>query len=185
MGQIIGGHMAAQVVDRHQRLAAAQRQAFGKVYAHQQSANQPRRIGHGDGVNGGKEGYSLLPKRGAPTPGNRLTVAAGGDLRHHPAIQFMFFHLGSNNVALSTRRPSSTTAAAFSSQELSIPRISIMKILSVLVCRRPPQCVSAGIFTKRRIRFIIPLIFTAEKCYNRGDYREIAAVRLYRRGGYA
>ena len=46
VGQIIGGNVSPDVVDRNQRLVQRQSGSLGKVHAHQDRTNQPRRIGH-------------------------------------------------------------------------------------------------------------------------------------------
>ena len=50
-GNVIGCHMAAQVVHRHQGRICSHRQPLGKVHPPQQGADEPGGIGHRNGVN--------------------------------------------------------------------------------------------------------------------------------------
>ena len=49
-GQLAGVDMGLQMVDRHQRDAQGRRERFGRHHADQQRPGQPRRVGHGHGV---------------------------------------------------------------------------------------------------------------------------------------
>ena len=65
-----------------------------------------------------------------------LNVLARGDLGNHSAVQFVQIDLGGNNVGQHRSLPLCTTAAAVSSQEVSIARI-LISLISFII--RAPQ----------------------------------------------
>ena len=92
-GEVVGGDVPADVVHGHQRHVHRQGGGLGEVHAHQQRADQPRRIGHGHGadVPARDAGGGERPLRQVA---DDLRVAAGGDLRHHAAVDGVQVGLG-------------------------------------------------------------------------------------------
>ena len=84
--------MAADVVNRNQRLSACQRHSLGIVDPDQQSADQSRGIGDSDGIDALK-GLSGIIQRLLYHSADIFGMAAGGNLRHYAAVQFMFLDL--------------------------------------------------------------------------------------------
>ena len=84
--QIIGRDMPPDMVNRNERHAEAVRRRLRKIYAHQHRTDQPRRIGHSDGVD-------LLPRHGGARERlicqrvNCLNMFARGQLRHNAAVK--------------------------------------------------------------------------------------------------
>ena len=99
VGQVEGGDVPPQVVDRHQRLAGRVGQPLGKVDPHQHRPDQAGGKGDGyrvhlvDGAAGVGQG---LAHRGADV----LAVAAAGDLGHHPAVEGLLLDAGGDDVAV-------------------------------------------------------------------------------------
>ena len=84
------------MVHRHQGQARGQGQPLGEVHPHQQRADEPRGVGDGDGVHLGE--LFAAPLQGLLHHGhNGLAVAAGGDFRHHAAVDFVLLHLGGHH----------------------------------------------------------------------------------------
>ena len=98
VGQVERGNVAPQVVHRHQRLARRVGQPLGKVHAHQHRADEARRKGDGHGVHV-VHGLAGVQQGLFDGGADELTVAAAGDLRHHAAVQGLFFHAGGDDVA--------------------------------------------------------------------------------------
>ena len=93
VGQIVGRHMPPDMVHRDQRLGGGQRQSLGKVDPHQHRADQAGGGGNGHGV-GLPDRKTRLLQRSSSHAADGFGMAAGGDLRHHPAVQLVFLHLG-------------------------------------------------------------------------------------------
>ena len=85
IGDVVGGDVAADMVDGHERDVQRQRRRLGKIDAHEQRPDQSRRVGAGHGIHVGA-GASGLVQRAAGQPRNDLQMAARGDLRHDPAV---------------------------------------------------------------------------------------------------
>ena len=96
MRDVVGGNMGADVVGRNQGLAGGHGKALGVVNPNQQRADEPRRVGDGDGVQPGKIESRLL-HGGIYHPADVFTVAAGGDLRHNAAVFPMLLYLGGDD----------------------------------------------------------------------------------------
>ena len=91
-GDVVGGDVAPDVVHRNQRFSGGKGQALGEVHPHQQRTDQARRIGDGDGVHVGKT-CPRVPQGLLHHAVDALHVAAGGDLRHHAAVNGVHIHL--------------------------------------------------------------------------------------------
>ena len=93
-----GGSSAPEVVDRDQGLAQGVGRRLGEVHRHQQGPDEPRPIGHRHGVDvrfrhaGIGQGLLRQARDG-------LHVLAGGDLRHHAAVDGVHVRLGQYGVA--------------------------------------------------------------------------------------
>ena len=96
-GQIVGGDMGAEVVDRNQGFARRQGQSLGEVDPYQQRADQARRVGNGHRIDRIQRKSCLL-QRLPYHPADGLRVAAAGDLRHHAAVQLVLLHLGGHDA---------------------------------------------------------------------------------------
>ena len=133
--------VAGQVIDGDQRLVERPRRRLRERHAHEQRADQAGALRH-------RERIDVAPRRAAV--GQRALddaadvahVLARRQLRHHAAPFAMDVDLRGDdvrsNLPAAVRR-SSTTAAAVSSQEVSIPRISIADLGfgSRINCRLP------------------------------------------------
>src|SRR5699024_7849823 len=90
-------NVATYVVDWYQRHTESEGEALGKVHTHEQRADKARRVcnGHGVYVRAGEPGYG----QGAVCElVYHLYVAAGGYLRHHPAVYGVEVGLGEHLV---------------------------------------------------------------------------------------
>ena len=92
MGQVVGGDVPADVVDGHEGLSRREGEPLGVVDPHEQRADEPRRGGHRDGVDP-LERDARLVERALHHRHDVLAVAAGGDLRHHAAVDAVLRHL--------------------------------------------------------------------------------------------
>ena len=114
--------VALQVVDRDQRLAQSESQRLGVRDAHQQRARQS-----GPSVTAMASRSAKADARlGHRRPHHRNDVAqmfARRQFRNHPAVRRVDGDLRRDDARKHPARPRSTTAAAVSSQELSIARI--------------------------------------------------------------
>ena len=96
-GQIIGGNVAPDMVDRNQRDLQSHGRRLGEVDAHQHRTDKARRIGDTDGIN-------VLPgnaRRLQCLIGQTIDgfdMLAGGDFRHHAAVGLMDGHLRRDTV---------------------------------------------------------------------------------------
>ena len=97
-GQIVGGNVATDVVDRDQRHAQRIGHGLGEADPHQHGADEAGGIGDGHGVHVAL-GEPGIGQRLIRQTGNGLHVLAGGDLRHHAAVQRLFLHAGGDDVA--------------------------------------------------------------------------------------
>ena len=95
--QIVRRDMAAQMMHGHKRQICRIGEAFGVVDADEQRADQPGRIGHGNGVDAA-QCQSGVGKRLTDHAGHRFRVAARGDFGHHAAIELMFLHLRGDHI---------------------------------------------------------------------------------------
>ena len=84
--------MRTQMMHRNKRLAGRQRQSLGKVDAHQQGADEPRRIGHRQRVDGVEREVCLF-ERLRHHRHDRFGMTARGDLGHDAAVQTVLLHL--------------------------------------------------------------------------------------------
>ena len=85
-GQVVGADVPLDVVHRHQGLSAGKGQALHVADADQQRAHQARAAGHRQGVDS-LQRHPRLPERGVHDLAHLLHMGAGGDLRHHAAVQ--------------------------------------------------------------------------------------------------
>ena len=91
-GEVVGGDVPPQMVHRDEGQPGGEGQALGEVHPHQQGPDEPRGVGDGDAVQVG-EGLAALGQSLPHHPGDGLAVAAGGNLRHHAAVDLVFLHL--------------------------------------------------------------------------------------------
>ena len=97
MGDVVGGDVAPDVMDGHQRQAQRHGRTLGEVHAHKDSADEAGGVGDGDGVQlllgDSSVGQGLVSQGG-----DGLHVLAGGDLRHHAAVNGVHLDLGGHAV---------------------------------------------------------------------------------------
>ena len=97
-GQVVGGDVPPQVVHRDEGLPHGEGGALGEVHPHQQGSDEPRPIGHRHRVDVGP-GHPRLRQGPVRQGGNGLHMLAGGDLRHHAAVDGVHVRLGGDGVA--------------------------------------------------------------------------------------
>ena len=95
-GEIVGGDVSPQMVHRDEGQPGGEGQALGEVDPHQQGPDEPRGVGDGDAVQVG-EGFAALGQSLPHHPHDGLAVAAGGDFRHHPAVDAVLLDLGGHH----------------------------------------------------------------------------------------
>ena len=110
------------VIDRDQRQPLRNRQSLGVGHAHQQRADQSRALGHGDGrqIFADRAPDSSSASRTAGTMARRCSREASSGTTPPYLECVAICELITDDRM---REPSSTTAAAVSSQEDSMPRI--------------------------------------------------------------
>ena len=96
IGQVVGGDVPPQMVHGDQGQPGGKGQPFGKVHPHQKGPDQPWGVGDGNAIDLG-EGLAPLLQGLFHHAHNGLTVAAGGDLRHHTAVDLVLLHLGGHH----------------------------------------------------------------------------------------
>ena len=96
-GQVIGGDVAPDVVHRDQGHPQGKGHRLGEAEAHQHRADEPRGIGHCHRVDVGLL-TARLPQSLVRQGGNGLHMLAGGDLRHHAAVQGVEVRLGGDGI---------------------------------------------------------------------------------------
>ncbi len=130
VGQPRRQRVAGKVVDPDQRQAGSRAQPLGAHHARQDAADQPRPGGHGDAVQ---------IAQAQPRFGQRLfdaaiqlfRMGARGDFRHHAAEIGMQRGLRRRRPTTGSSGRTATTAAAVSSQLLSMPRkVSVILVPS-------------------------------------------------------
>ena len=96
-GQVVGGDVSPDVVHRDQRHAPGIGQGLGEAQAHQHGPDEARGIGDGDGVDVvlGAVGLRQGPLRQGR---DDLHMLAGGDLRHHAAVEGVHLRLRGDGV---------------------------------------------------------------------------------------
>ena len=129
-----GERVRFQVIDRNQRQLVHQRHRFGGRDPDQQAANQsrPGRHRHASKVGERHTGLAQSPCYDLV---ETLHMRAGGDLRHHAAIAAVLFPLRPHDVgqdAPAAVGARATTAAAVSSQLVSMPSTSISRLSGVV-----------------------------------------------------
>ena len=117
------------MVDADQRLVPAERQTFGEIDADEQRPGQPRPARDGNGVESGHGVMRGRVDRLLDNRADRLDVHPRGDLREDAAVLAVHVDLRRDDVGRGCAWPCSTTAAAVSSQDVSIPRISVISAL--------------------------------------------------------
>ena len=118
--------VGVQVVDLDERHAPAHRERLAEGGADQQRAHQAGAGGHGDRAEiGGR--HPGLVERGLHDGHEVLQVLAPGDLRHDAAVGPVVVDLRGDRRTRARAGPCSTTAAAVSSHDVSMPRISIRR----------------------------------------------------------
>ena len=126
IGQPRAQRVAFEMVDRQQRLVARHRQRLGGDQPDHHPADQPRPGGRRDRVAHRRAQPGLvehpLDQRRQP-----LGMGARGDLGHHPAVGRVGLVLRGDAPARGSRRSSVTSAAAVSSQLLSMPRTILIR----------------------------------------------------------
>ena len=97
MGDVVGGDVSPDMMHRDQRHTQGVGHRLGKAHPHQHRADEAGGVGHGYGVDvlPGQPGFhqSLVSQLA-----DDLNVLAGGDLRHHAAVNFMHLHGGGDAV---------------------------------------------------------------------------------------
>ncbi len=116
-------HVPFQVIHRDQGAIQSIGQGLSGADPHQQGADQPGTLGHGNSIESA-EGYSGFIEGLGNDRQDCLHVFSGSKLRHHSTVRAVQGDLTRNDIGADAG-PSSTTAAAVSSQEVSIPRINI------------------------------------------------------------
>ena len=96
-GQIVGGDVSPHMVHRNQGHTQRVGGGFGKADAHQHRADEPRCVGDGHGIDV-LFGQSGVGQRLVRQGSDGLYVLAGGDLRHHAAIEGVHIRLGQYGV---------------------------------------------------------------------------------------
>ena len=97
VGDVVGGDVAPDVMDRDQGHPKGQGGRLGEVHPHQHRSNEAGGIAHRHGVNV-PLGQPGIGKGLVRQSGNGLHVLPGGDLGHYAAIQGVHIHLGGNGV---------------------------------------------------------------------------------------
>ena len=97
MRDVVGADMPLDMMHRHQRQSGRKRQRLGAADADQQRADQPRPIGHGNGVYL-RQGQIRLLQRARHHRVHRLHMLARGNLRHDPAVKRVRFHLRGHHI---------------------------------------------------------------------------------------
>ena len=95
--QIVGGDVSPYMVDGDQRHAQRVGGGFGKGHPHQHRADETGGIRHRHGVHI-LFGQPRVGKRLVRQGGDGLHVLAGGDLRHHAAVQGVHIRLRQNSI---------------------------------------------------------------------------------------
>ena len=94
---IIGGNVALDMVYAHQRQLFRVADGLGLRHAHQKGPHQARPVGDADGV-------QIIQRHARRIQGfldhlvDFFDVLAGGDLRHHAAIELVQLDLGRDNI---------------------------------------------------------------------------------------
>ena len=96
-GQIVGGDVATDVVDRDQRHVQRIGHGLGEADPHQHGADETGGIGDGHGVHVAL-GEPGIGQRLIRQTGNGLHVLAGGDLRHYAAVESVHIRLREDGV---------------------------------------------------------------------------------------
>ena len=91
--------MCLHMVDRDQRFVPGKAKTLGGADAHQQAADQPRRMGDGNGLQiGAADGGAI---QGFGHHGvERLDVRPGGNFRHHAAVFGVQIDLRGNHAGM-------------------------------------------------------------------------------------
>ena len=97
MGDIIGCDVPPDMVDGHQGHVQGKGGGFGEVHPHQHRPDEPRRVGDGHRVNV-PPGDARLDQGLVREARDGLNVLAGGNLRHHAAIDGVHVRLGGDGV---------------------------------------------------------------------------------------
>ena len=97
IGQIVGGNVPPDVMDRDQGLVQRQRGGFGEIHAHQNRSDKTGRISHRHGVDvpAGQPGFLQRLIRKSV---DGLDVLSGSNFRHHAAVDPMKLHPGGDAV---------------------------------------------------------------------------------------
>jgi hypothetical protein len=167
VSDVVGGDVAPDMVHRDQRYPQSIGRRFGEVDPHQQRTDEAGGVGdrHGVDVRPGqpRPGQGLVGQAG-----DGLHVLAGGDLRHHAAVDGVHIRLGGNHIgqhgaAVPHHRRRSLVTRGFKGQDIH-PNQSFLAgssgtyqaaekagSASVLVCRNvdhPPE---------QRVRELAPI----------------------------
>ena len=89
--------MPLQVVDGKERFAERQSQGFGADYADHQPADQARPGGGGEGIDIPQSQAGFFQRRFDQVV-QMLDMGTRRDLRHYPAVNFMFLELIVNGI---------------------------------------------------------------------------------------
>ena len=116
-----GMDVAFNMVDGNQRLVECERQRLGITDTHKQCAREPGPLRHRDSVDR-VVAVLGLSQRLPHDRHDRAQMLAGRQFRHHAAIGLVSRELRRHNIR-DELLPERTTAAAVSSQELSMPRM--------------------------------------------------------------
>ena len=97
MGDVIGGDVAPDMVNRDDRHIESIGHRLSKVHTHQQGADEAGGVGHRYRVNVAP-GDSRLLEGLVSQAGNGLDVLAGGNLGYHAAVDGVHIRLGGDGV---------------------------------------------------------------------------------------
>ena len=122
VGDVVGGDMGPDMMDRDDGHIEAVGHRLSKVHAHQQGANEAGGIGYRHGVDVAP-GDPRLSEGLVGQPGDGLDVFAGGNLRHHAAVNGVHIRLGGNGVgqdgaAVPHHRHGSLVAGGFNGKNI-------------------------------------------------------------------
>ena len=95
--QIVGGDMTPHMVDGDQRHTQRIGGGFGKGHPHQHRADETGRVRHRHSIDVLFR-QARVRQRLVRQGGDSLHMLAGGDLRHHAAVQGVHIRLGQNRV---------------------------------------------------------------------------------------
>ncbi len=119
--------MAFKVVYRQQGLVARHRQRLGRHQADDHPADQPRPGGGRHRIAIGQR-HARLAQHPFHQRGEPFGMGARSDFGHHAAIGRVFCILAGDGLRHESRDHPSPSAAAVSSQELSMPRTSVIPL---------------------------------------------------------